>query len=421
MENRQTKYQKKRKRKKKSIKKYVGVIAILGGAFFFALMLFVGRGAKTINSNAKRVRANKCVAFYPRETEQVGKAFVKNLCKTAKQETVYDYKTYKLKGYHCYDYGNNNTFLVDEDFNEAKVTEFNDKAKMIISDYLRYTMKADGRDEAYTREFMEQTYYPNIKKEDVKYNFNKEYFVCQFDRYNIKVDIPLKYIAEELGLDLGIEKEDYVKPVYIDPNRPVVAMTFDDGPSADASKTNRLLDELYKYDATATFYVVGRVLNDETVPIIEKGLKYGNQYGSHSQTHANLVKLTEDQIKQEIMGVSDFFKEQFNYKMTTYRPPYGSYNETVDKVVPLAAVLWDVDSGDWQLKNANAIASKLMEKIGNGSVVLLHDIHDASVQAVVEGGVIRSLIDKGYQLVKVDDLAKIKGVELTQGVHFCWD
>ncbi len=421
MENRQEKHRRKNRRRKRSFSKYIGLIVIAGSVFFFALMLFIGRGAKTTNSNAKRVRVNKCVAFYPRETGKLGKNFVKKLCKTAKKETVYDYTMYKLNDYYCYDYGNNKTFLVDKDFKEAKIPEFNDKAKMILSDYLRYTMKVDERDEAYTAEFMEQTYYPNIKKKDVEYNFNKDYFVCQFDKYNIRVDVPLKYIAKELGLNLGIKKEDYVKPVYVDPKRPIVAMTFDDGPRADASKTNKLLDELYKYDATATFYVVGRGLGDETVPIIEKGIRYGNQYGSHSQTHANLVNLKEEQIKKEVMGVSDFFRENFDYKMTTYRPPYGSYNATVDKVVPLAAVLWDVDSSDWQLKNAKAIASNVMQYTRDGSVVLLHDIHDTSVQAMVEEKVLRSLIDKGYQLVTVDDLAKIKGVKLVQGVHLCWD
>lgn len=421
MRKKKRRYYKKVRKKVKAGSGYAYPIMIFSLFFFFVLMLFVGRGAKTTNYDAKRVRTNKSVAFYPRQTEEVGKAFVKKLCKTGKKDSVYDYETYRLKDYYCYDYGNGHTLFVDKEFKEPRLKAFSDKGKRIISDYLRYTMKAAGRQEAYTGEFMEETYYTNIKTDDFKYHFNKDSFVCQFDKYDTMVEIPLKYIAQELGLDLGIPNEDYVKPVYIDPNRPAVALTFDDGPSINSENTNKILDELYKYDATATFYVVGRSLNETTAPVIEKGLKLGNQYGSHSQTHANLVKLKEEQMTQEVMGVSDFFEEHFDYKVTTYRPPYGSYNETVDRVVPLPAVLWDVDSSDWESRNSNAILSNVITNTKDSSVVLLHDIHEPSMKAVVEGKMVKTLIDKGYQLVTVDELAKLKGVELVQGVHFCWD
>lgn len=361
------------------------------------------------------------MAFYPEETGKLGENFARDLCKAAKEKTVFDYTEFKMKDYHCYDYGNNKVLVVDKNYRKVKVSGFNDKARMIISDYLRYTMKADGREAAYTSDFMEKTYYKNINKADFKYDFNRESIICSFEKYNVKFEIPLKYIAGELGLKFGVKKEDYVKPVYVDPKRPIVAMTFDDGPRADEAKTNKLLDELYKYDATATFYVVGNGINDRTIPIMKKGISYGNQYGSHSKTHANLVKLNEDQIKSEVMSVSDFFQEQLNYTMTTYRPPYGSYNARVDQVIPLAAVLWDVDSSDWKLKDAKAVADNVLKHTKNGSVVLLHDIHDTSVQAMVEEKVIKNLIDQGYQLVTINELAEIKGVELKQGVHLCWD
>ncbi len=410
------------RRSKRGIRtKYIYLTVILCVFVFFGCMLFVGRGAKSKNYDAKRVRTNQSVAFYPRETKNTGKIFAEKLCETGKKKSVYDYKTYKMNNYYCYDYGNNRTLFVDQNYKEPRLKELSDKGKMMISDYLRYTMKSEGRQEAYTADFLEETYYTNIKEEDFQYHFNRESFVCQFEKYNTKIEIPLKYIAKELGLDLGIPQEKYKKPIYIDPNRPMVALTFDDGPSLNSDYTDKILNELYKYDANATFYVVGRSLSESTAPVIQKGIDLGNQYGSHSQTHANLVKLNEDQMYQEIMGVSDFFQEHFDYKVTSYRPPYGSYNEKVDQTIPLPAILWNVDSSDWESKNTEAILSKVISGTTDKSVVLLHDIHETSMKAVVDGKMIKTLIDQGYQLVTIDELAKVEGVELVQGVHFCWD
>lgn len=384
-------------------------------------MFFVGRGAKSKNSDAKRVRVNESIAFYPSHTKSIGKTFAEKLCKSGKKESVYDYKTYKLKDYYCYDYGNGHTLFLDKNLEQPKLKGLSDKGKMMISDYLRYTMKLAGREEAYTSDFLEETYYTNLKEEDFQYQFNKELFVCKFKKYDVVVEIPLKYIAQELGLDFGITQEKYIKPNYIDSNRPMVALTFDDGPSLNSDYTDKILNELYKYDSNATFYVVGRSLSKDVVPVIQKGIEYGNQYGSHSHSHSNLVKLNEEQIFQEVMGMSDFFKEQFDYKISSYRPPYGSYNEKVDQVVPLPAILWNVDSSDWESRNSDAILSKVISGTSDKSVVLLHDIHEASMKAVVDGKMIKKLIDQGYQLVTIDELAKVEGVELVQGVHFCWD
>ncbi len=326
-----------------------------------------------------------------------------------------------MKDYYCYDYGNDQTLFLDKHFKKPQLKPLSDRGKKMISDYLRYQMKSDGREEAYTSDFMEDTHYTNLKMEDFEYHFNKESFICKFQKYDTVIEIPLKYIAKELGLDLGVPQEPYSKPYYIDPKRPMVALTFDDGPSLNSDCTDKILDELYKYDAKATFYVVGRSLSEETNPVIKKGLELGNQYGSHSHSHSNLVKLSEEQMRQEVMGVCDYFKEHFDYEMTSYRPPYGSYNDQVDSVIPLPAILWNVDSGDWESRNSDAILSKVISGTSDRSVVLLHDIHEASKKAVVDGKMIKTLIDRGYQLVTVDELAKFEGVELVQGIHFCWD
>ena len=385
------------------------------------------KGPQSINSDAEMYETDYCIAFYPNKRGQQGRDYVYQLCEKANlpentEKTVIDYKVNPIGNFLEIDYGNDNKYLVTKDYRDYKLENLSDKAKMMISDYLRYTLKAENRDEAYTLAFMEETYYPNIEAgwfDGCRIDIENIYL--HSSKYAIEITIPLKYIGKEINVDLNQTEEDYIKPIYINPNRKAVAITFDDGPSLKPDCTNKVLDELYKYDATGTFFVVGRQLYDKTEPLIAKGIKLGNEYGSHSCTHRNLKNLSNEEIEEEIMDVVDWFKEKFNYDVKTYRPPYGAYNDNVDAVIPLPAILWDLDSIDWKLRDANAIINEIGDEIPNNSVILLHDIHATSIEAAVDKGLIKNLIDQGYQLVNVSDIAKLKGIELTQGTHLCWD
>ena len=123
----------------------------------------------------------------------------------------------------------------------------------------------------------------------------------------------------------------------------------------------------------------------------------------------------------EVMYVYNFFEEKLGYTMNTYRPPYGEYDGKVDGAIPLAAVLWDVDSLDWKLRDGPATVEQIKSIMFDKAVVLMHDIHVPSADAVCEAGLVKWLIDEGYQLVDIDTLAELRGIELKQGVHLCWD
>ena len=420
------------KRKKRRIRpwiKYTMVIILLFTllikAYYFLLDSL--KEPVSINQDAEIYKSETCYAFYPKEYSQKGLDYVVNLCNQVKdtednQEYIFDYQTNQIGDFIEIDYGNDNKYLITKDYQDYQLTNLNDRARMIISDYLRYTLKSENRDEAYTAKFMEETYYPNIEAglfENVYLDIENIHLHSK--EYDIDVSIPLKYIGNAIDVDLNQTEEEYIKPIYINPNRKAIAITFDDGPSLKPECTNKVINELYKYDATGTFFVVGRQLYDDTEPLLEKGIKLGNEYGSHSCTHRNLKTLSSDEIEEEIMDVVYWFKEKFNYDIKLYRPPYGAYDDNVDAIIPLPAILWDIDSIDWKLRDADAIIGEIGSDIPNNSVLLLHDIHATSIEAVVDKGLIKNLIDQGYQLVNVSEIAKMRNVELKQGTHFCWD
>lgn len=380
------------------------------------------------NENSKRVKIDNCIAYYPKDSDNLGKTYAQNLCdgnQIEDEEVVFDYTISHLNNFQKIDYGKGQSYLVDENFLEPKLGELSEKGQMIISDYLRYTLKAKDLDYGYTSHFLEESYYPNISLDLVDdYHFDGDNLYLLFEKYDVEVKIPLKYIAKEVGIDLGLNGDDYIKPscpVSINPDRKTIALTFDDGPSLDPECTDKILNELYKYDAVGTFYVVGSRLYDQTEDIIEKGISLGNAYGSHTCNHPNLTGLPAEEAYDEVMDVAKWFKEKFNYEIKTYRPPFGAYNEAVDNTIPLTAVLWDIDSIDWQLRDANAIIEEIGEDIPNHAVVIMHDIHASTAEALVDQGLIKKLIDQGYRLVCIDDVAELRNFEFKQGAHLCWD
>lgn len=413
----------KNQRKEKVAQEKMKILKISAIAIIILIIMsmFSCGGVKSENRGAKQVTKKGCTVFYPKKLGKEGKAFAKELAKNGEKGTVIDYKESERDKFHMYYYGKGKGFMTDKKYNPVTIKELTDEAKMVISDHLRYDMKKKNRDEAYTSKFMEDTYYNTIELDRFSYAFSEKNLLCYFPEYKITAHVPLKYVSDIFNMDIGIEKEAYKKPVYVNPDRPMVALTFDDGPDVVGDSTERILNELYKYDSVGTFYIVGRNLSDNVIPVLEKGIKLGNQYGSHSTTHPELVKLEPADITSQVMYVSDFFEEKLGYKMNTYRPPYGSYDGKVDEAVPLAAVLWDVDSLDWKLRDGPATVNMINSILFDKAVVLMHDIHVPSADAVCDAGLVKGLIDQGYQLVDIDTIANFRGVELTQGVHLCWD
>ena len=189
----------------------------------------------------------------------------------------------------------------------------------------------------------------------------------------------------------------------------LIAITFDDGP-AGAASTGKLLDNLDKYNARVTFFVVGnRVANYASM--LKREYEMGNQIASHSYTHANLAKLSEQKIKEEISKTDSAIKKVIGAAPDCLRPPYGSLNDTVKKAAGKHIITWSIDTLDWKNKNAETVCNNIVNKAFDGAIVLLHDLYPTSVDGALKA--MKILQEKGYAFVTVDEMAELRGVKMT--------
>ena len=198
----------------------------------------------------------------------------------------------------------------------------------------------------------------------------------------------------------------------IDPDKPMIAVTYDDGP---CKYTGTILDILEQYGAVATFFEQGKSLAywpDE----VNRALAMGCEVGSHSWDHPKFKTMTEAQIADQLERTNLKFIEITGKAPTLMRPPYGGRNETVDAVCKrygLAEIIWSIDTLDWQVKNADKICKTIREEAYDGAVILVHSTHDFTVEA--SRTFIPELIAAGYQLVTVSELAAARGITLEPG------
>lgn len=196
-------------------------------------------------------------------------------------------------------------------------------------------------------------------------------------------------------------------------DKKLVALTFDDGPHQVL--TPRLLSILKEKDVKATFFMLGsRVVRDmETTKRVADA---GHSIGSHAFTHLNLVNMSASQAIEELNQTQEAIKQATGKTPTLMRPPYGAYNDVVVDHANAAIIMWSVDPMDWKYRDSAIVKKNVLDSVKDGSIVLLHDIHATSVDAVTE--IIDSLHEQGYTLVTVDTLLEVRqGLELSN-VYF---
>ena len=169
----------------------------------------------------------------------------------------------------------------------------------------------------------------------------------------VSIEIPLDKIGLRIDFERGVFEEEHetisIPEKVIDPNKKVIALTFDDGPSY---YTDQILKLLQKEEVTATFFLIGNKINryQETVQTM---LKNGNEIGNHSFSHKWLTKLDDDDLQEEIILTQDTIKNLTGFTPRVFRPTYGAVNDDLKHQVNLTPIMWTVDSSDWKIKNAN--------------------------------------------------------------------
>ena len=212
----------------------------------------------------------------------------------------------------------------------------------------------------------------------------------------------------------GEREEDIAKRI-IDDNKPMVALTFDDGPSPNT--TLKLIEILNQYQVKATFFDIG-FLMEEYPQLVKAEMESGCEVGGHSYSHANLDKLSKEEIEEEMIKVEEAYQNATGKELALIRPPYGNANDRVRKTVEYPLIKWSVDSLDWKLKDKDKILSKIYEtQEFDGKIVLMHGIYDTTLKAVEE--LIPELLHRGYQFVTISEMAETKGYHLEKGKLYC--
>lgn len=180
-----------------------------------------------------------------------------------------------------------------------------------------------------------------------------------------------------------------------------VALTFDDGPGP---YTATLLGELRDLHVPATFFLIGGNVAHYADEVRAEAAD-GHVIGNHTWSHPELTRLSAHDVAREVDRTSDVIESVTGTVPTLVRPPYGAVDDDVDRVLAArgqAAVLWDVDTEDWKNRDVDETTRRALAGARSGSIVLMHDIHPTTVQAVP--GIVRALRDEGYTLVTVPEL-----------------
>ena len=189
--------------------------------------------------------------------------------------------------------------------------------------------------------------------------------------------------------------------------RKLLCLTFDDGPG---QYTDDLLNCLEENNAHATFFMLGQNVANYSEQV-QHILKAGCEIGSHSYDHPNLKNLDLDSVKKQFTDTDDLLIKACGQAATVARAPYGEWNQDIIDTVGKPFFTWSVDSRDWDYMDADLDYKSVMEgDLSDGSIILMHDIHQPTVEAAKR--IIPELVAQGYKLVTVSEMAQAKGVTL---------
>ena len=241
----------------------------------------------------------------------------------------------------------------------------------------------------------------NLNTNYVTLNKNKIYFYTIVDNELIKDELNIIDIKDYLEIKVEIQEEP---KRTIDPNKPMVALTFDDGPHP--KNTPPIIETLKQYNSVATFFEVGYMLkNYSYVSLSAKEI--GCEIGSHTYNHINLKKNKKQERINELKKMDELYYSIFNEYPKLLRPPYGAYDNEITNITNQALILWSIDTNDWKVRNKDKIINHIKEQ-GNldGQVILMHSIYKETADAVKE--LVPWLIEQGYQLVTISELIEHK-------------
>ena len=140
----------------------------------------------------------------------------------------------------------------------------------------------------------------------------------------------------------------------------------------------------------------------ENQELVQEMADDGHLIGNHGYRHEDMTKNQLESMCESIEKTSRLIQEITGNEPEYVRPPYGSWNEDLEEAIDLTPVFWSVDSLDWKYEDTDQIKRRVLEKVKNGDIILMHDIFSTSVDAALE--IVDTLLDRGYTFVTADEL-----------------
>jgi len=194
------------------------------------------------------------------------------------------------------------------------------------------------------------------------------------------------------------------------PRSKAVALTFDDGPST--VNTPKVLELLKKYNAHATFFVLGTRVS-AGAEVLKQEVAQGCEIGNHTWGHANLSKMSMKKVNKQFNKTADLVQKLIGYDIKLVRPPWGAISQKMRDKLKHPMILWNIDTLDWQSKNPKAILKIVKKQVKDGDIILMHDIHPTTAESLKT--VLPWLIKNDYDILTVSELAARKGAPLHNG------
>lgn len=290
-----------------------------------------------------------------------------------------------------------------------------------------YTIKYyKDQTQEYDEEWIKEGTSANIENFSY-FNITQDGLILQFAPYQvgpysdgeISILIPeseLKGIIKAEYLTIEEQVVDVKEPVKRDlstfKDKKLLAFTFDDGPSNEP--TNKLLDNLDKYNARVTFFVLGSRVNSYSSSL-KRAYEMGNTIGSHTYSHLNLFQLGDYDVIKEINSTNEAIESILGTRPKYLRAPYGNTNTHIKELSNMYTILWNIDTEDWKYKDAEKIKENIISHAHDGAIILLHDIYNTSVEGALLA--MEELQDE-YAFVTIDEMIELKGITLDKNKSY---
>ena len=207
-------------------------------------------------------------------------------------------------------------------------------------------------------------------------------------------------VSDEINREKQHERDSFLSGFRkLDPSRPMIALTFDDGPRRS---TEKVYASLKKHDVVATFFVIGMYVNGKK-DMLKKLTDAGNEIGNHSWSHLNLKEISYEQVVAQIKWTDAAIERATGIRPNFVRPPMGLFDNKVRRAIGDRQIaMWSIDTLDWQHKNWNMTMAAVRGKVRDGDIILIHDLIDSTANNLDE--LIEYLLDEGFQLVTMSEL-----------------